>query len=327
LASFFTQTRGVCAAVAVAVFLLWDGLQTKASWRTQCERPLWLLLSFVLAWGILSSYFIAKVGISKLLYFQTVYVLRYVTGEAHNIWPAEHDPLAWPIRYMLVYFALPIVYAISFWKCTKVSQETASADVRRCVLPALAGLAMFLEAARSPNWLRIDCVAMPGLILFVWLMFGAAEQLRAYARWTAYAATVIWIGLIFQGARQVWVRNVSHVVVMDLPAGTTAAVPVAAEKLAWVAGHTTPGEFFLQSAYQSLYLPCLLRNPAFDSLDRYSSPELVELDIRRLEAKHVRYILWSPLDLPRRPRFEQFLADRYHRVWRFSDQDEIWQLR
>jgi hypothetical protein len=25
--------------------------------------------------------------------------------------------------------------------------------------------------------------------------------------------------------------------------------------------------------------------------------------------------------------FEQFLADQYHRVWRFSDQDEIWQLK
>jgi hypothetical protein len=327
LASFFTQTRGVSAALGFTVFLLWDGFQAKASWRSQCERLLRLLISFVLAWGILSSYFIVKVGIAKLFYFQTTYVLRYVTGEAHNIWPAEHNPLAWPIQHMLAYFALPVVYALALWRCAKASQETSSVDVRRSVLLTLAGLTMFLEAAQSPNWLRIGCVLMPGLILFVWLMVGSARPWRDYARFRACAATVLWVGLIYLTARQVWLRNISHAVVMDLPAGRTAAVPVAGEKLAWMARRTSPGDFFLQSAYQSLYLPLALRNPAFDSLDRYSSPELIELDIRRLEAQHVRYILWSPLDLPRHPKFEQFLSERYHRVWRFSDQDEIWELK
>ena len=116
-------------------------------------------------------------------------------------------------------------------------------------------------------------------------------------------------------------------VVLDLPGGRIAAAALEGEELAWIARHTTAGDFFFQASYQSLYLPLDLRNPAFDFLDRYTSPEFVELDIRQLEAKRVHYILWSPRDLPRYPRFEQFLADRYHRVWEFSNQDEIWELK
>jgi hypothetical protein len=37
--------------------------------------------------------------------------------------------------------------------------------------------------------------------------------------------------------------------------------------------------------------------------------------------------LWSPLDRPRFPKFEQFLSERYRRIWTFSDQDEIWELK
>jgi hypothetical protein len=327
LASFFTQTRGPFAAVGLAGFLLWDGLQTKASWRNQGVRQLQLLLSFLLAWGILNSYFIAKVGISKLFYFQAIYVLRHVVSESHIIWPGEHDPLTWPLRYMLVYFTLPVVYAISLWRCRNASRETPSIDVRRIVLLAFAGVGMFIEVAQSPNRLRVDCVVMPALILFVWLVDSLPGQLRGYAQFRAYAPTMIWIGVICLSARHIWSQNVVHSVVMDLPSGRTAVLPLQSEKFTWLARHTTPGEFFLQSGYQSLYLPLLLRNPAFDSVDRYSSPEFVELDIRRLEAKHVKHILWSPLQVPRHPNFEQFLFDRYHRVWTFSDQDEIWELK
>jgi hypothetical protein len=327
LASFFTQTRGVSAALGFAGFLLWDGLQAKASWRDHCKRQLQLLLSLVLAWGILSGYFIVKVGISRLFYFQTLHVLRYVTNEAINIYPGEHDPLTWSIGYMLVYFTAPIVYAVSLWRCRNASQEISSIEVRRVVLLALPGAGMFVEVAQSPNVLRVDCVVIPGLILLVWLMAGLAGPLHEYARLRKYAAALIWIGLICLSVHRVWYRNAAYAAVMDLPAGRVAATALASEELAWIAGHTSPGELFFQASYQSLYLPLALRNPAFDFLDRYTSPEFEQLDIRQLEAKRVHYILWSPLDRPRYPKFEQFLSGHYHRVWTFSNQDEIWELK
>jgi hypothetical protein len=327
LASFFTQTRGVGAALGIAGFLLWDGFRTKAPWRNWGERPLQLLFSFVLMWGILSSYFIFEVGISRLLYFQITYVLQYVTDESHNLYPEEHDPLRWPLRYLLVYLALPIVYALSLWRCRKVSRDASPPDVRRIALLVFAGLGMFLEVVQSPNSLRVDSIAAPGMILLVWLMAAWAAQMRIYAPLRKFAPALIWVGLICLSGRQIWHRNVERAVILDLPAGRTATTAQAGEKLAWLARHTTPGELFFQSSYQSLYLPLALRNPAFDFLDRYTSPEFVDLDIRRLQATRVRYILWSPLDRPRFPKFEQFLSERYRRIWTFSDQDEIWEVK
>lgn len=327
LASFFTQTRGVGAALGIAGFLLWEGFRTKAPWRSRVERQLQLLFSFVLMWGILSSYFIFEVGISRLLYFQTTYVLQYVTDESHNLYSGERNPLRWQLRYLLVYLAIPIAYALSLWRCRNASPDTSPAHVRRIVLLVFAGLGVFVEVAQNPNSLRVYSIAAPGLILFVWLMGGWAGQMREYAPWRKFVPALIGVGLICLGARQIWHRNVEHAVILDLPAGRTATTALAGEKLAWLARHTTPGELFFQSSYQSLYLPLALRNPAFDFLDRYTSPEFVDLDIKRLQATPVRHILWSPLDQPRFPKFEQFLSERYRRIWTFSDQDEIWELK
>lgn len=327
LASFFTQTRGVGAALGVAGFLLWDGSRAKAPWRNRGEHQLQLLFSFVLMWGILSSYFIFEVGLSRVLYFQTTYVLHYVTDASHNLYPEEHDPLRWPLRDLLVYLALPIVYATSLWRCRNASRDASSPDVRRIGLLVFTGLGMFLEVVQSPNSLRVDSIAAPGMILFVWLMAGWAGKMREYAPLRKFAPTLIWVGLICLSARQIWHRNVERALILDLPAGRTATTALAGEKLAWLARHTTPGELFFQSSYQSLYLPLALRNPAFDFLDRYTSPEFVDLDIQQLQTTRVRHILWSPLDRPRFPKFEQFLSERYRWIWTFSDQDEIWELK
>jgi len=324
-ASFFTQTRGVGAGLGFAAFLLWDGIQKHATWRSQCKQLLRLLLPMIVTWSLLSSYFIFKVGIAKLFYFQVIYVLEYVTNPAHNIYPWDQDPFSWPISRQIVYFALPVIYAISLWRSrrTDVKDSPIGAPVS---LLALVGAGMFLEVARSPNWLRVDCVALPALILFIWLASGVTERHPGYARLRKYAIAMTWVGLLGASAHRVWTRNITHPLTIDLPAGRSAVAALPGEKLTWLARHTTPGELFFQASYPSLYLPLQLRSPAFDFLDRYTSPEFVELDLRQLAAQRVPYVLWSPLDRPRYPAFEQFLVERYRRVWRFRDGDEIWEL-
>jgi hypothetical protein len=326
LASFFTQTRGVGAALGVAAFLVWNGIHKQVPWRSQAGQLLRLLLSLILTWLVLSSYFIYEVGISKLIYFQAVYVLEYVSNAALNLYPSEQKPLAWPIRYQLVYFSVPVIYAFSLWKCGKAAAK-GSASAAPIALLALVGAGMFLEVAQSPNWLRVDCIAMPAVILLVWLGSGAAERLSGYVRVRKYVIAMIWIGLIGLSGYRVWFRTITHPLVIDLPAGRSAVGASIGEELAWLAPRTTPGEPFFQAGYQSLYLPLHLRNPTFDFLDRYTSPEFVALDLRQLAAGRVRYILWSPLDRPRYPAFEQFLRDHYRPVWRFTDADEIWELQ
>jgi hypothetical protein len=326
VASFITQTRGVGAALGFATFLVWDGRQRQETRRNNGKQLARLMLALTLTWLLLSSYFILKLGISKLLYFQAGYVLEYVTNAARNIYPEERNPLVWPFRYQVVYFAVPIIYAITLWRRGTAAVNGCATDAPVTLL-TLVGAGMFLEVAQSPNWLRVDCIALPALILAVWLLSGTAERLSGYAPLRNYAIAIAWIGLIGVGAQRVWSRNVAHPLTIDLPAGRSAVGTLMGEKLTWLARHTAPGELFFQSSYQSLYLPLHLRDPAFDFLDRYTSPEFVALDLRQLAEQRVHYILWSPLDRPRYPTFEQFLSERYRRAVRFPDGDEIWELK
>ena len=327
LASFFTQTRGIGAAVGFAAFLTWDGNHRRVNWRSQFGQLLQLSTAMILTWLVLSTYFIYELGISKLFYFQVMYVLEHVSRSAQRLlYPGEQEPLAWPFHYQLIFFAQPLIYAISLWRCRRAAVRGFAFDARVALL-ALVGAGMFLEVAQSPNWLRVDCIAMPAVILLVWLVSGAAEGLPAYARLRTYAIALTAIGLIGVSAHQVWARNIARPLVLDLPAGRSAVTALAGEKLTWLARRTTPGELFFQARYQSLYLPLQLRDPAFDFLDRYTSPEFVALDLRQLAARRARYILWSPLDRPRYPAFEQFLYESYRRVWRFTDAAEIWELQ
>lgn len=106
-----------------------------------------------------------------------------------------------------------------------------------------------------------------------------------------------------------------------------------AEKLAWLARHTRPGERLFEARWVDLYLPLALRSPVFtDMLEggHNSRPEFVDLSIRQLQARPVQYIVWAPrLESPAYPfeGFHDFLVARYQRVLTFPDQDEVWELR
>jgi hypothetical protein len=324
-ASFFTQTRGAIAALGVAGFLIWDGFQIK--------RLSLLLLPLAAAWLTLSSYFIAKIGISQLWYFQVTYVLRYVTTGSSDLSFGSPEILAWlrtptGSEFLLVYCALPIVYATSLWKCRKSSRDDSPADVNRIVLLTLVGSMMFLEVAQSPNWIRLYCVATPGIILLVRLL---AAGLTGPTR--RYATIIMWTGLIFLAAHQTWSRHVQQAMILDLPAGSAATTPMTGGKLAWLTRHTTPDQFLFEARWVDVYLPLALRNPVFtDMLEggHKSRDEFVDRSIRQLEARPVQYIIWSPrLESPAYPfaKFHEFLVDRYQRVMTFPDQDEVWERK
>jgi hypothetical protein len=322
-ASFFTQTRGVIAALGVAGFLIWDGFQIK--------RLSLLLLPLAAAWLALSSYFISKVGFSQLWYFQVTYVMRYVTTGSSDLSFGSPEILAWlrtptGVEFLLVYCALPIIYATSLWTCRKGSRGASPADAKHIVLLTLVGSTMFLEVAQSPNWIRLYCVATPGIILLVRLL---AAGLTGPAH--RYVTIMMWTGLIFLAAHQTWSRHVQQAMVVDLPAGRVATTPMTGGKLAWLTRHTTPGQFLFEARWVDVYLPLALRNPVFtDMLEggHKSRDEFVDRSIRQLDARPVQYIIWSPrLESPAYPfaKFHEFLADRYQRVLTFPDLDEVWE--
>jgi hypothetical protein len=183
---------------------------------------------------------------------------------------------------------------------------------------AAIGAALWLEIAQSPSWFRFFCVSMPGVILLIWLVTAAA-QVRVYL------TRSLWVGVIVLAAYQTWSKHRISTAVAELPAGTIATTPLAAEKLGWLAAHTKPGDLMFQAEWPSMYLPLDLRNPLYIDVINVlpRSPVHVALGMQQLEEKHVEFIVESPaLSLPA---FRAFLMNRYRLIWRFSDGDEVWQ--
>ena len=333
IASFFTQTRGPIAALGLSGYLIWDRFQAKESWSACLRRQLLLFLPLAATWGVLSGYFIAKLGFRQLWYFQVTYVLRYVTSGPNDLSVSSPEVLAWlktpnGCLFVLVFFAVPIIYAISLWRCAKGARDIPPGDTKRVVLLSFVGAAMFIEVANSPNWIRLYCVAIPAMILFIWLIAaGPTGSVRKYA------TGLMWTLLICFATVQMWSRQHQRTMIQDLPAGRIATAPSTGEKLAWLARHTMPGQLVFEARWVDLYLPLALRNPLYiDMLEggHKSNPEFVDSGIRQLEAERVQYIIWSPrLESSAYPfaTFREFLADRYRRVATFPDQDEVWRRK
>ena len=333
IASFFTQTTGLFAAVGIAAWQCWEAFQARAS-RWSCVKALAaLLLPLGLTWAALSGYFIATNGLRQLFYFQVTHVQRYMVSGSDGLSLGFGEALTWFGQpggrvHLLVYATLPAVYAIALWRGRNGVTGTPAAGIgRRVRLVALVGAALFLQTAQHPSWLRVYFVAIPGAILLTWLLTEEAGRLQKYA------APLLSIALLGIASHQVWARHRQQAALADLPAGRIATTPLDAEKATWFARHTLPGQFFFQAGWPGLYLPLALRNPVFlDELDTsYQTPlEYVELSVGQLEAKRVRYILWLPqLESPEFPfmAVRKLLADRYQRVWTFSDRNEVWERK
>ncbi|HMI50371.1 MAG TPA: hypothetical protein VK525_02590 [Candidatus Saccharimonadales bacterium] len=334
-ASFFTQTRGVFAAFGIAAFLFAESVCEKETWPSLLKRQIQLFVPLIAIWTLLSGYFIATGGFRQLWYFQATYVREFMVNGWTTASLGLPETLAWRnllklSPYLFIYILLPVVYLAGLWRSWRERRDPSRAAIRRIALVSFTGVAMLIEVALSVNWLRLYCVAMPGIILFVWL-FEKAKLPR-------YATSLLWVAVLGMALVQTWVRHHQASITAELPAGRTATTPHTYEKAAWLAQHTKPGQKFFQAAWPGLYLPLGLRNPVYlDVLETgdQTRPQYVELSIRQLEAQQVKYILWSPrLDSrdSRQPaetyhlnEFRRFLRSQYQRVCVFSDQDEVWQ--
>jgi hypothetical protein len=334
VATFFTQTRGPAAALAFTIYLLWHRARTGEAWPEYFKRVALLLASLFFTWICLSVYFIFTVGLREMWYCQVSYVLHSPITREHT-WglPAAFtwSGLPYLIQPVMVYAMLPTVYVISLLNCWTARRTAWMVSTDRRLLLTLVGLTTALEVAQSPNWLRVYCVAAPGILLVVWAAgtVGRFQRHIVHSMWAALLCVALW---------QTWSRQHSENSVVQLPTGRGAASAIASEKLVWIARHTKPGDGFFQAAWPGVYLPLALHNPVF--ADGFSAgdetrPGFVARSIRELESKPVRYILWTPrLNSPAQPEhpetyhlasFRAFLAERYRRVWVFSDHDEIWE--
>jgi len=329
VATFFTQTRGPIAAVGIAAYMAWVGFRDNESWSRYLRSLCLLFAPLVLTWTALSGYYLATVGLQRIWFFQVAYLRQYQFTE---LWDSvtylrrlfADVKTANGILFPLSFFLLPLVYALAFWSYWKESRGMPSIQRNRPLLLAIVGAALYVEVAYSPNGLRLFCIALPAIILLIWIVGRAGDRRR-------YAIGALWMGTILSAVYHVGSVHRIYSVIQHLPAGKVATTQTVGEKLAWIASHTQPGQFFFQTGWPGVYLPLGLRNPTLlEDLETPGETRLgyVDTSIQQLESRRVQYVLWSPrLELPRYPlgAFRDYLGNHYQRIWTFPDKDEIWE--
>ena len=336
LASFFTQTHAIVALFAISLFL------RNRSVPSQSGQSFWgmertLLAGFFIALLSLNAYFIARVGVGRLVYCQVYYVLRVMVHRPETALLGIPEPPPWRTvsrislvyeygQYVFVYAMLPVTYALALarsWR--KRGSATQQSEV---LLLAIVGSYLLLELVFSLNWLRLYAVSMPGVILFVWLL---ALNLKV----RRYVLAAVWIGIACLAAQRVWSTQRHDYVRAELPGGKCATRVAEYEKLTWIMQHTVPGDFLFEAGWPGVYIPLELRNPVFlDTAGTTFNPEWVKRTVQQLDAKQVRYVLWTgrfnyPTD-PRRPwtddlaPLRNYLHANYEIVHVFPDGEEAW---
>jgi hypothetical protein len=337
LASFFTQTNGVAAVIAIAIALACEQMLPSLNQGTQHTRKIaqnlvLLIASAIGIWAALSGYWIGMIGWRRLWYFEITYP-RYYVGSGLHLISGMIGSLSDLAQHLFIYILTISIYPLVLWLCWRRRREISAQQGIQILLVCLTGLLLLLGVIAKLNWNRLYIVSMPAIILFVWCI----AHLR---RLRLYVATVLWILIFSLAAKRTLYRHQHANYIVDLPAGKAALSSLSAERFLWLKQHTNPGESLLQAQNLDTYTPLQLRNPiSADGLWPFHStrPEFVELAIRQIEQKQVKYILWSPwLVATERPDhedqnplnpFHAYLLDHYVRVHIFSNSEEVWQRR
>jgi hypothetical protein len=335
IASFCTQTAGVAGLLALLLSFGWEWLSSKKPWKILFSQGALLAAAFGLALAALNAPIIVKIGWSRLWYFLVLYP-QYLTYWFGRWFPGLPEPVAWHTLphlapYLFVYLLLPVIYPLVLWRCWHNRTNPAFRCGTELVLVALLGTFLLLDKLPGVNWLRLYCISMPGFIL---LVYEAARPPRL----RRYVVISGWVIVLCLAVGNIWLRYRQGQVVATLPGGKVVLSVQKYEKFFWLAQHTSPGDFFLQAAWHDTYLPLDLRNPIFLDIllaNEESRPEYVELAMRQLDHKQVKYILWSPqLNHPNDPTrpledhlgpFRTYLRSHYRLVRVFADRDELWQ--
>jgi hypothetical protein len=336
LASFFTLSHGIAAFAAFCFFV---ACQTDEG-PTRKPRVIVsygaLFVGFVLALLAASIYFVITVGAGQLWSILVSYVWHHIAGplSLRLGLPEELTRHSLPalLPYLFVYALLPIAYGFVLWA---YGRERSQLSLRgwppQVTLLWLVGCALLIEVAMAPSWLRILAVAMPGIILFIWL----SGRAKAFRRPLLQAISV---GIACLGAILIRSTYRHHGVIVELPAGKTATDSVNRDKLQWLAQRIAPGDMFFESAGASIYLPLHLHNPLFLDVavpTKQTRPKVVERAIGQLEALQLKYVLWSPPlehakaedGLEGIVMLRAYLHEHYQPVRDFADGDQAWERK
>jgi len=307
MASFFTQTRGVGVALAIALFLWWKHRKKPNGDHALLKSECLLATVFAVVTLALNLYFAWQAGLKYYLWCVVTFAVKYYPAESQlnsfqismlhppwiNHWRFVPEP-----GWVIIHAAVPFIYLLFFVHCWRQSSKTPEEPWDQLMLVSLAGSFLFLGVAPVPIAYRWCIVSLPGLIVLVWYL-RSAGRLMTYCRWG------LWLGTAIAMISIAWTQQSRWRASFETPTGPAAFYESADyQRYAWVASHTHPSDSFFDCSGKS-YFWLGLRSPAkvsFLSGTDYLRPEQVQDLVENLERYRTQIVLWCPdLDTSTRP--------------------------
>lgn len=344
VASFFTQTQGVFAVVALAIFLFWERRKRNQGRRELLEKLACLLVPFVVTVLATDAYFVWQAGLDRFLDCIIRYPILYHPSDRVSFWqvylaeipqfpPWTHLPRL--AGFFFIHAVLPLVYILFLVRYGQ-GIRNGEEEVRLMLLNVM-GLLLFASIAPAPSFLRLCSVSPPALITLVsWIQGGG--------RWQRILAGLLWTAVFCFGTANPLRVQMSPSRILQLPRGPMAFSEqdsAAYDLLDWLSTQTRPGDYFFATE-PGIIFPLALRplgeTPGYDNTD-FTRPEQVQSAVVALERHHPRLLQWPPDSTD--PRFyrrekdhlgplKEYVQRNYHLVKRFDSPtgnagEEIWE--
>ncbi|MBK9152676.1 MAG: hypothetical protein IPM25_00325 [Chloracidobacterium sp.] len=307
LASFFMQPRGLMGVVGISLFLCWEEYRNGFELKRLAKNILAVALPFLFVFVALHSYFVFQAGFDNV-YFSLVTFLR-------EYYP--NDPLARPTAFLadfpdlarlsetytplsalsrffrilaptlFYYLIIPWVYIVFLLvrrrKCCAIDDVTD----RRLMLLTIVGLAL-CAGISVVTVMRLSHVAIPGIILLVWLLSRISNFRRA--------VPALLVLFALAGTAYIVQRQTISKYFLDTPAGRTAFFSEQVyRRYKWIGENTKPGDRLYEPHHPSFYFPFHLVNPTPMYLIRdngYTPDFQVEAVVRALAENPPKLIIW-----------------------------------
>jgi hypothetical protein len=308
IASFFGQQRGIVGIAAISGFLIWENYKNGFDFRSLVRNGVVITAAFLVTVIVTQSYFVWQAGADNYYFAMVGFLQNNYRHDPLNNFGAYLSDLpdlgaylsvdsgaSTLFRYARVFFAtwfyyalIPGIYLLFIIFKTWSRSTGSTVESSKSVLLFFTGT--FLAASiTAPTATRLYHVAVPGIILLVWLIV----QSRRLNQLIPIA--LLLFGAV--GAAYTVQRQTVEKYYLDMPAGYAAFLyEPTFEKYSWIGANTRPGEFIYEANHPNFYFPFYLRNPTPLPLVRdseYTPAFQIESVVAALEKKRPQLIIWS----------------------------------
>ncbi len=340
IASFFTQTQGVFATLALITFMAWEWRAGKSTRLEFLQKTACLVAAFLAIVVATDSYFVWKAGLDRFFDCVVVRPVTVLSRDPNTNWrvymteftpPGHWYNLPGLGRFLLVYALVPLAYILFLVRYGR--DRAHRTEGSRLAMLNFMGLFLFASVATAPSYFRLCTVSAPAFVTLIYWIRG-----RGKLRWTLAAS--LWAAVLYLGMVSSLRAQASPAIFLQLLRGRMAfSNPPSGEyeMLRWLFTHTRPGEFFFATGQFYFFFPLALR-PAEGAgpLDNTgtTSPEDVRAAVAGLEKYVGRFIEWPPdstgpsLYRPEEDHLaplKEYVQKNYHLVKQFAEGGEIWE--